>query len=112
MIGSNLRRMHLERDAHVVRADVVSYLEGGTPAERTPYRACVIDPPYEDVVIERTLELLGDAARRWLTDDAVVVAKHFWRDDPPERAGRLERTRQRRFGETMLSFYTPTEEGR
>jgi len=112
VIGSNLRRVHLERDVHVVRADVVSYLQGGTPAERTPYRACVIDPPYKDVIIERTLELLGDEALRWLTDDAVVVAKHFWRDDPPERAGRLERTRQRRFGETMLSFYTPTEEGK
>jgi 16S rRNA (guanine(966)-N(2))-methyltransferase RsmD len=112
VIGSNLRRVHLERDVHVVRADVVSYLQGGTPAERTPYRACVIDPPYKDVIIERTLELLGDEALRWLTDDAVVVAKHFWRDDPPERAGRLERTRQRRFGETMLSFYTSTEEGK
>ena len=58
------------------------------------------------MIIERTLELLGDVERRWLADDAQVVAKHFWRDDPPERAGSLLRTRQRRFGETVLSFYT------
>ena len=105
-IGENLRRAHLEKDGHVVRADVVSYLESGTPATRIPFSAAVVDPPYGDVIIERTLELLADEERRWLTDDALVVAKHFWRDDPPERAGTLQRMRQRRFGETVLSFYT------
>jgi hypothetical protein len=33
------------------------------------------------------------------------VAKHFWRDAPPERVGDLRRDRVRRFGETALSFY-------
>jgi len=106
VIGTNLRRAHLEENGHVVRADVVSHLHGGTPATRTPFAAAVVDPPYGDVIIERTLELLGEDERRWLTDDAQVVAKHFWRDDPPERVGSLQRTRQRRFGETVLSFYT------
>jgi hypothetical protein len=31
------------------------------------------------------------------------VVKHFWRTDIPEVAG-LAAVRQRRFGETMLSF--------
>ena len=106
VIGDNLRRAHLEENGHVVRAVVVSHLMGGIPAERTPFAAALIDPPYGDVIIERTLELLGDDERHWLADDALVVAKHFWRDDPPERAGSLLRTRQRRFGETVLSFYT------
>ena len=45
-------------------------------------------------------------AGQWLEPGAVVVAKHFWRDEPAEVAGGLSRTRQKRFGETMLSFYT------
>jgi len=106
VIGTNLRRAHLEENGQVVRADVVSHLHGGTPATRTPFAVALVDPPYGDVIIERTLELLGEDERRWLTDDALVVAKHFWRDDPPERVGSLLRTRQRRFGETVLSFYT------
>jgi 16S rRNA (guanine966-N2)-methyltransferase len=109
VIGENLRHAHVEENGHVVRADVVSYLSGGTPEARTPYRAAVVDPPYGDVILERTLELLGDETRNWLTADATVVAKHFWRDEPPEHAGSLTRTRQRRFGETMLSFYTRGE---
>jgi hypothetical protein len=33
------------------------------------------------------------------------VAKHFWRDAPPARAGLLASERERRFGETALTFY-------
>jgi hypothetical protein len=33
------------------------------------------------------------------------VAKHFWRDRPPERVGMLAVERERRFGETALTFY-------
>jgi 16S rRNA G966 N2-methylase RsmD len=50
------------------------------------------------------LAALG-AGLGWLSEDAVTVAKHFWRDELPERIGMLQRTRERRFGETMLSFY-------
>jgi 16S rRNA (guanine966-N2)-methyltransferase len=112
VIGENLRRTHLERDGHVVRADVVSYLQSAARADREPFSAGLLDPPYGEAVLERALGLLGEPASPWLTPDAIVVAKHFWRDDPGERAGTLVRVRQKRFGETMLSFYTPSQEGR
>ena len=34
-----------------------------------------------------------------------MVAKHFWRDLAPARAGDLARIRDRKFGETVLTFY-------
>jgi len=107
VIGENLRRAHLESKGDVVRADAVTFLLGGSAETRHPFRAAVLDPPYGDLILERTLELLGDVERHWLADDATVVAKHFWKDEPPESAGNLSRSRQKRFGETMLSFYTP-----
>jgi 16S rRNA (guanine966-N2)-methyltransferase len=106
VIGENLRRAHLETRGQVVRADTIIFLSGGSVETRTPFLATIVDPPYGDTILERTLELLGDEGRRWLEDDATVVAKHFWRDDPAEQVGNLVRMRQRRFGETMLSFYT------
>ena len=109
VIGENLRHAHVESKGHVVRADAVSFLGGGTPATRVPFLAAVVDPPYGDEILERTLEMLGNEAFNWLTADATVVAKHFWRDQPPERVGTLSLQRQRRFGETMLSFYTRGE---
>jgi 16S rRNA (guanine(966)-N(2))-methyltransferase RsmD len=109
VIGANVRRAHVESKAHVVRADALSFLQSGAPDKRTPFAAVLVDPPYRDQILERVLQLLGEDERRWLTSDAIVVAKHFWKDEQPEQAGPLERARQRRFGETMLSFYTRAE---
>jgi hypothetical protein len=40
-----------------------------------------------------------------LAPDARVVAKHFWRSSPPAVIGLLASERERRFGETSLTFY-------
>ena len=105
VIEENLRRTSLD-GARVVRADVIAYLSGEPSSDSAPFRAALVDPPYDTALLVPTLELLGDADRGWLTPGATVVAKHFWRDDPPEQVGTLSRDRQKRFGETMLSFYT------
>ena len=39
-----------------------------------------------------------------------VVAKHFWRTPPPASVGLLASDRERRFGETALTFYRRTED--
>jgi hypothetical protein len=51
--------------------------------------------------MQATLALVGEHVR----PDALVVAKHFWRDAPPATVGLLASERQRRFGETALTFY-------
>lgn len=109
VIGANLRRAKLE-GGRVTRADVVTFLQHGRPAADAPYRACLLDPPYGDPVLTRALELLADPKASWLDDAAVIVAKHFWRDEPPAEVGVLRQSRRRRFGETSLTFYTRAEE--
>jgi 16S rRNA (guanine966-N2)-methyltransferase len=104
VIGRNLERTHLARSGRVARRDVLAFLDGAAP--EAPFGAAVLDPPYDrarDLVA--ALERLADPERGWLDADAVVAAKHFWKDDPPERVGDLFRSRQRRFGETALSVY-------
>lgn len=107
VIGENLRRARVEENGHVVRADAVSYLGSGTADRREAFTAALVDPPYAEIdLLTTALALLGDQDRGWLAADATVVAKHFWRDDLPATVGNLALTRQKRFGETMLSFYT------
>ena len=45
-----------------------------------------------------------------VTRNARVVAKHFWRTAPPPTVGLLASERERRFGDTALTFYRPTED--
>ena len=104
VIAANLERTRLS--GSVVRSDVERFLAAGRPSGRPPFRAALVDPPYDAQLVAPTLTLLGEVRLDWLESGATVVAKHFWRDEPPESAGTLRRERQKRFGETCLSFYT------
>ncbi|MFI5262100.1 MAG: RsmD family RNA methyltransferase [Candidatus Limnocylindrales bacterium] len=106
VIQANLERAGLADRGRVVAADLVHYLEEAPAAAGGPFGAALLDPPYGDATLRSTLERLADPARGWLREEVVVVAKHFWRDVPPETIGRLIRRRERRFGETQLTFYT------
>jgi 16S rRNA (guanine966-N2)-methyltransferase len=103
VIAENLRRTRLEPVARVRRRDAVTWLaEPSGAAQDGPFDLVLLDPPYADVAsLARALELVGPHLRAGGT----VVAKHFWRDQPPGQVGMLASERQRRFGETALTFY-------
>lgn len=109
-IRKNLARLgpDLAGRARIEQVEVLGFLGAGGPAGGGPYGVVLVDPPYGDGTLEPALERLGDPAGGWLEAEAVVVAKHFWRDTPRERCGALEVVRRRRFGETSLSFYAPS----
>jgi 16S rRNA G966 N2-methylase RsmD len=68
----------------------------------------VLDPPYAQAAdLVAALGRLAAPDAGWLGEAAVVVAKHFWKDEPPASVGTLGRVRVRRFGETALSVYRP-----
>jgi 16S rRNA (guanine966-N2)-methyltransferase len=111
-IRENLRRARLlpepgrqsgEVRVEIVQADALRFL-AGEPATGG-FGVALVDPPYGDAAMLPALERLGRSASSWLGEGAVVVAKHFWRDRLPGQIGRLEHERERRFGETMLTFY-------
>ena len=114
-IEANLRATGLAGPAAmVVRADVLAWLAlggpdrtvaGATKSSAGPFDIVVVDPPYADTeVLARVLERLG-AVDGPLAPGARVVSKHFWRDRPPARIGLLASERERRFGETTLTFH-------
>jgi 16S rRNA (guanine966-N2)-methyltransferase len=106
---ANLRSADLAERARVIGRDAVAVLRAGRAAladEGSPFGVVVLDPPYDRPdLLAASLRALGADALGWLDADACVVAKHFWRDRPPDRAGDLVLARERRFGETALSVY-------
>jgi len=104
VIVGNLARTHLGAPdrVSVVRADVLGWLRDPARAAEPRWDIVVLDPPYDDI---RSLTDALGAVGPWLAPAARVVAKHFWRDAPPSRVGLLASERERRFGETALTFY-------
>lgn len=104
-IAENLRATGLAGpEAVVIGAEVAAWLRReATAAQR--FDIVIVDPPYaETELLAAVLARLGEADAP-LAPAARVVAKHFWRDRPPERIGLLASERERRFGETALTFY-------
>jgi 16S rRNA (guanine966-N2)-methyltransferase len=103
VLAENLRRTRLDGSARVVRRDAIAWL--GDPAGAAadgPFDLVLVDPPYADTAaLARALELVGPHVR----PEGLVVAKHFWRDQPAAAVGLLASERERRFGETALTFY-------
>jgi 16S rRNA G966 N2-methylase RsmD len=122
-IERNLVRTGLAGQARVVRRDVAAFLAAGpgtaalppaigpATAAAPPFGCVFLDPPYaETAQLLAVLGVLAAPDAGWLDEEAVVVAKHFWKSLPPERTGRLVRVRERRFGETALSVYRHVSE--
>ena len=95
-LRTNLARTGLATSARVEATDVDRFLATG---EGGPWSLVVLDPPYTEHAIVAPLRGLGHR----LAPGATVVLKHHWRTEAPDIDG-LSATRQRRFGETMLTF--------
>lgn len=104
VIHANLDRTHLAATgrATVVRADALRWLRDPARTNEPPIDIALVDPPYDD---QKALTKALAALDPLLSEQARVVAKHFWRDAPPAELGLLASERQRRFGETALTFY-------
>ena len=95
-LRANLERTRLEGGARSHAMDVERFLAATADG---PWDLAFLDPPYEVRDIVAPLRALVPS----LDPAATIVLKHFWRTEPPELDG-LATWRQRRFGETMLTF--------
>jgi 16S rRNA (guanine966-N2)-methyltransferase len=105
-LQANLRALDLVDAARGLRLDVDRAL-GRLAAEGERFGIVFLDPPYDPDLVTPTLARLGDGAV--LAPGALVIAQHFTKRAPPERAGALTGFRTRRFGETTLTFFRGRE---
>ena len=100
LLQRNLVDLGLENRARVVRGEALRWLGHG-PGR---FEVVFADPPYGSGLALETLRVLGagPVLGGW------GVVQHGRRDELPAAAGRLERVRSRRYGETAVSFYRST----
>jgi 16S rRNA (guanine966-N2)-methyltransferase len=107
VIAANLDRAHVAERARVVRAEALAWLRGTDGAGSAPFGVVILDPPYAETGL---LAAALEAVTPLVAPGGRVVAKHFWRDPPPAEVGLLASERERRFGETTLTFYRRQED--
>jgi len=96
ILRQNLEALDLKARAAVVRADVVRWLEA-SPDQIKQAGVVFMDPPYEDVVLDRALKVIDREVGA-----ATVLVEHSRRQELPSLV-RLRVDRQRRYGDTMVT---------
>ena len=96
ILRQNLGALGFKDRALVVRGDVVHWLEA-SPNAVGAADFVFLDPPYDDVVLDRALQVLDREVA-----NAVVLAEHSRRQSPPPLT-RLHVDRQRRYGDTIVT---------
>jgi 16S rRNA (guanine(966)-N(2))-methyltransferase RsmD len=103
-IQANVRDLGIEDRAVVFAGDAVGFANlSAARRSFVPWRLVFADPPYRSDLAARAVLAIPAAC---LAPDAVIVIEHDRRNAPPEALGSLLRTDQRRYGDTLVSFYT------
>jgi 16S rRNA (guanine966-N2)-methyltransferase len=101
-LETNIRTLGVRARVHVMRGDVVREL-GRLAAAAQRFEVVFLDPPYATDDGEHTLATL--AARELATPGGVVIAQHLTKRAPAPEYRTLRAFRDRRFGETTLTFF-------
>ena len=102
LIGQNLDRTHLGDRAETWKTDARSAIARLKRTE-SRFEIVLLDPPYGYGQTKSILRRLH--REKLLSPRGLMVIEHDRRTDLPERIDSLERRDQRRFGDTMISFY-------
>jgi len=100
-IRGNLRALGVEDRATVIAGDAVA---AARQVPAAPWQLVFVDPPYRSDLAVRAITALPEAH---LAPGAVIVIEHDRHNAPPDPLGSLLRTDQRRYGDTLISFFVP-----
>ncbi len=98
ILRQNLDALGFKERAHLVRGDVVRWLDSSPDAVASA-DFVFLDPPYDDVVLDRALAVLDRTVV-----GATVLAEHSRRQTLPALS-RLQVDRERRYGDTIVTVY-------
>jgi 16S rRNA (guanine(966)-N(2))-methyltransferase RsmD len=98
----NVRALGVGARARVLRGDVARELTRLARAGER-FEIVFLDPPYAEDAVDRTLAALG--AGDLVAPGGLVIAQHFTKRRPADEYRALRAFRDRRFGETTLTFF-------
>ena len=105
LVADNLGRCGIEQGYAIICASFREAM-GGRHGPRD-FDLIFLDPPYDEERLDGILEAAGDR----LAADGLLVLEHAKRQQVPESAGRVRRTRTLVSGDSTLEFYEPAADG-
>ena len=106
IVKSNIKKARVENESTVLNLDfkdAVSRLQG----QKSKFDVIFMDPPYYKEMFVDALEKIDNA--NLLDEDGIIVVEHDTKDILPDKVNRLEKTKDKKYGNTTLTFYKMEE---
>ncbi|GAA0707992.1 16S rRNA (guanine(966)-N(2))-methyltransferase RsmD [Paraclostridium ghonii] len=103
IVKSNIKKARVEANSEVMNIDFKSAIE---KVKNNSYKFDVIfmDPPYyKDMFIDALKKI---EQSNILKEDGIIVVEHDTKHEFPENVGKLCKNRNKKYGNTTLTFYS------
>ncbi|MGL6105353.1 16S rRNA (guanine(966)-N(2))-methyltransferase RsmD [Romboutsia sp.] len=102
VINSNIKKARVENESTVLSLDFKNAIDK-LQIQKEQFDVIFMDPPYYKDMFIDALEKIDNT--NLLKEEGIIVVEHDTKHVFPDRVGRLEKTRDKKYGSTTLTFY-------
>ncbi|MDD5439728.1 MAG: 16S rRNA (guanine(966)-N(2))-methyltransferase RsmD [Candidatus Omnitrophica bacterium] len=103
IIKKNIEHVGVGDRATVMKMDVLRALDLLGRPESPHFDIVIMDPPYYKDLAKKTLIKLG--LYDIVSPNNIIIIEHYRKDEVPDALDNLKRCAEKRYGDTLLSFY-------
>ena len=102
IVKSNIKKARVENESIILNLDFKNAIDR-LKIQNKKFDIIFMDPPYYKNMFIDALSNIDEADL--LCDDGIIVVEHDTKDKFVDNIGRLEKTRDKKYGNTTLTFY-------
>lgn len=106
IIKSNIKKARVENESIVINSDFKSVIHS-LSLKNERFDVIFMDPPYYKDMFNDALR--GIDENNLLKEDGIIVVEHDTKDKFPDNILRLYKSREKKYGNTTLTFYKMEE---
>ena len=99
-VMDNLVYCKMSERAEIFCADVFEFMG---VYDKEKFDIVFAGPPYPAYFCNRILKGLNEC--KFLKEDTIIILQHYMKEDTPEKFEKLVKYREKKYGDTKLSFY-------
>ncbi|GAA3651712.1 16S rRNA (guanine(966)-N(2))-methyltransferase RsmD [Asaccharospora irregularis] len=106
IVKSNIKKARFEESSIIINSDFKD-ATNKLYVQKNKFDIIFMDPPYyKNMFIEAIDRING---LELLAEEGILVIEHDIKDEFPEKIGKLEKSRHKKYGNTALTFYKMEE---
>ena len=102
IVKSNIKKSRVENESIVLNVDFKSAINS-LALKNKQFDVIFMDPPYYKNMFSDALSAVDN--NNLLKEDGIIVVEHDTVDKFPDNMGRLYKSREKKYGNTTLTFY-------